>query len=337
MQPIFRTNNTDTARQVMEFIQEWENDSDEILVQTSGSTGEPRKIRLKKVHMIASAQATLKALEIQPGMKALLSLSAATIGGKMMIVRAIAGELELIVSELSSSPLESVEEPIDFAAMVPMQLKRSLESEKRQLNQVRKLIVGGAPMSQNLIERCQTISTQVYQTFGMTETISHIALKSINQPRENHYNALSDVELSLDSGCLVIEAPKIGVQGLKTNDHVELHSSQSFTWLGRKDFVINSGGVKIHPEQVEERIAAIINLPFFVFGQTDELLGERLALCIESADNQNLDKNHFKSILSPYYVPKVVYYLPQFSYTQSGKIDRLNSLNELGNALEQVL
>lgn len=321
----FVTEDPEIRRKVDQFLAEWNSPSLEICVHTSGSTGTPKEIRLQKKHMMASAKATGEFLGLSAGNTALLCLSLDTIGGRMMVVRAIVLDLDLIVSDVTSTPLTHVNEQVDFAAMVPMQVEKSLQETTEKVNDIEKLIIGGGPVSTALINRLQTITTKAYHTFGMTETISHIAMRRLNHPLEQVFECLPGVHISESEGKLVINAPTIDVEDLETNDAVEMISNTSFIWLGRTDFVINSGGVKLHPEQVESQLSKLIQEPFFVFGEADDTLGERLILAIKRHEPLKLNKEHFQPLLSPYSIPKEIRYFEEFDYTSSGKINRLTS------------
>ena len=332
----FETEQPETKQKVLDFIEEWNSPSDHILVKTSGSTGQPKTISMFKKHMIASANATGQFLGLKKGNTALLCLSMDTIGGRMMVVRSLILELELIVSDVSSSPLSGINKDIDFAAMVPMQVQKTLNEEPDKVSSIKNLIIGGGPTSPSLIDELQEISTRAFHTFGMTETISHIAMRRLNHPLEDDFKCLPNVHIESKNGSLVITAPEIGVSKLQTNDEVEITSTSSFRWLGRTDFVINSGGIKLHPEEIESKLSHLIKLPYFVYGEKDELLGEKLILAIESSKRIDLSKEELQSVLPKHAAPKEIRYIQQFNYTQSGKINRLIS-QELPNVAQQVL
>jgi len=333
---LFRTNQLETKSKVLEFIEEWNAPAEFLVVKTSGSTGQPKEVKLLKKHMIASAQATGDFLGLKKGNSALLCLSVDTIGGRMMIVRSLVLGLELVVSDVSSSPLHNIEDHIDFCAMVPMQVQNSLNEHTDRLSKIDKLIIGGGPVSTGLIDQLQEIPTEAFHTFGMTETISHIAMKSLNHPLENEFRCLPNVQIESNNGALVISAPNIGVSQLETNDEVEITSNNRFKWLGRSDFVINSGGVKLHPEEIEAKLSDLITQPFFVFGEKDDFWGEKLILLIENRNELNITKNDLSKVVSKFAIPKEIRYIAEFTYTKSGKINRLIS-QELPNVAQQVL
>ncbi len=286
--------------------------------------------------MVNSAKMTGRFLELKKGDTAFLCLSPETIAGKMMIVRALVLELRLIVGDISSAPLLNLSEHIDFAAMVPLQVSTSLERTPDALKAIRKIIIGGAPVSSTLADSFHAFPNEVYQTYGMTETISHIAMRDL-KGNDPSFQLLPGISISTEDQCLVISAPHLGVNDLKTNDLVSINEhGNGFQWLGRKDFVINSGGIKIHPEVIEDRLSRMIRAPFFSIGIPDDKLGERHVLCIES-DETDFTKSDFKEILSPYETPGAVYFFDKFVYTTSGKINRPETMKLSDNAKKRVL
>ena len=314
------------------FLEQWFDTNDYVEVQTSGSTGVPKKIRLQKEHMKNSAKATGSFFELVEGTKALLCLSTDYIAGKMMLVRALTLGWHLDIVEPVSNPLEGIDAVYDFCAMVPMQLANSLND----LTKVKTLIVGGGAVSTTLQEKIKNISTSVYATYGMTETITHIALKKLNNfDVIENYMVLPHVKISVDSrGCLVIDAPKVSNEKIITNDVVKIISETEFEWLGRYDHIVNSGGVKLIPEQIEQKLSEIINERFFVIGIPDVVLGEKLILVIErnvtsSAVEKSAILNEVKNLktLTKYEVPKEIYFLPKFVETETKKIQRRKTLD----------
>jgi o-succinylbenzoate---CoA ligase len=257
-----------------------------------------------------------------------------TVGGKMMVVRALVLELDLIVGDVSTDPLKNVDEEIHFAAMVPMQLAKILEVDSTLLEKVRQLILGGGPVSPTLISQIQEVPTQIYHTFGMTETVSHIALRKLNHRLESDFHCLPGIDIHERNGQLVVNAAMLNVHDLETHDAVTLTSPTSFQWLGRTDFVINSGGIKLHPEEIEAKLTTLLPYSFFICGEADELLGEKAVLIIEHFENLHLSKSDFTPFLDAYAIPKMVRYVPQFTYTASGKINRIISKTKENVAFE---
>jgi len=310
------------------FLEEWLNFNDTISVATSGSTGTPKEISLSKQHMINSAMATGAYFKVGVGTRALLCLSANYIAGKMMLVRAMVLGWDLHVVAPEKDALTEYDNPYDFVAMVPYQLKHSIDA----LDKVKKLIVGGGAISSELETQLHDKSTEVFATYGMTETITHVAVRRVNGfARSEVFSALPDVKFSLDDrGCLVIEAPKVSNGLVVTNDLVELHSSVSFEWLGRFDNVINSGGFKIKPEVIEAALSAYIKVPFIITSEKDDALGERLILIIENASNgPAVDYSEAFTALPSHERPKKIYTLSEFPYTNTGKIKRSEVLQIL--------
>lgn len=310
------------------FILEWLDEKAFISVKTSGSTGIPKEIKLQKKHVFNSANATNIYFDLTENTKALLCLSSEYIAGKMMLVRAMIGGWNLHTTLPDKNPLATIGEEFDFAAMVPYQVFHSLAD----LHKVKKLIVGGGAVSVELEQQLQTVKTQVFATYGMTETISHIAVRPINgKGKSAVFSALPKVDfLQAENDCLQIHAPEISEETVITNDVVELLSPTSFKFLGRIDNVINSGGVKVHPEVVEEKLSLQIKQPFFIASEKDAALSERVILIVESEKELKLEdfSNAFET-LSAYEKPKKIYSIPQFIYTETGKIKRADVLKNL--------
>ena len=310
------------------FILEWLDENDFITVKTSGSTGIPKEIKLQKNHVYNSAEATVNYFDLKENTKALLCLSSEYIAGKMMLVRAMIAGWNLYTISPEKRPLENSDENFDFTAMVPYQVFHSLA----HLHRVKKLIVGGGAVSSELEQRLQTVNTQVFATYGMTETISHIAIRPINgKDKSLIFSALPKVNFSQnESNCLQIHAPEISKEIVVTNDVVELISPTSFKFLGRIDNVINTGGAKVHPEIVEEKLSIHINQPFFITSEKDDALGERVILIIESEKQLQLeDFSQALQTLSVYEKPKKIYTTPQLIYTETGKVKRTKVLKLL--------
>ena len=304
------------------FIEKWVNSNSEISLQTSGSTGTPKAVLMSKQSMVNSALATGSYFKLSPGDSALSCLPFTYIAAKMMFVRAYVLGLELECIKPSSSPLESLSKPYDFCAMVPLQLEKSIAN----LDQIKTLIVGGAPLSTALMDQLKNSTSTVYETFGMTETVSHIAVKNIRKSF-SLFEVLPSVSIAVDArNCLLIEAPELASNTIQTNDLVRLHSKTTFEWVGRYDAVINSGGIKISPEQLEQQLEGLIQHRFFIASQKEAVLGAVVILVIESTTPyKSLD---FEAI-EPLKRPKHVYYVDQFTETPSGKIKRQETLSQL--------
>lgn len=314
-----------------QFFQNWLDDSSYIIVQTSGSTGKPKQIKIQKESMINSALATGNYFNLFKNTKALLCLSTKYIAGKMMLVRAMVLGWKLDVVEPKSDPFKD-EKQYDFSAIVPLQLHHSLTD----LHKVNTIIVGGGVVSKKLQEELQNQKANLFLTYGMTETITHIAVKPLNNSnQEANFEVLPNIIISKDKrGCLVINAPKISNEQIITNDLVQIIDEKHFKWLGRFDNIINSGGIKISPERVEEELVRIINQRFFIASKKDTILGEKLILIIEGKANNELKEKLKKQILqlktiSKYQTPKSIYFVNQFIETETQKINRKETLNQL--------
>ncbi len=307
-----------------DFMLAWWDDSDSVWGQTSGSTGEPKRIELSKQSMRESARRTNAFFGLNPGDSLLMCLSANYIAGKMMVVRAIVGGLDLYVQPVSSMP--RLERSYDLVSMVPLQVHSLMESGAGEaaLAHVKHLLVGGSQLMKEESDWLTSLPLKSYISYGMTETVSHVALSELPKCGVPLYQALPDVRFSADDrGCLVIHADYLKGSPFVTNDVVELLSERSFHWLGRWDNVINTGGVKVFPEKMEKKIKALMDRPFYFLGEPDPKFGERVVLKIESEpfDAASLLVD-MKKYLSPYEMPKQVCFMPQFRRLPSGKLKR---------------
>lgn len=336
----YKSSESRTLKVIVDFIDDWYAPTPYILQKTSGSTGNPKTIKIAKTQITASALATLETLGVRSGDHALLSINPEFIGGKMMIARAIIGDLNLTIGSIAGNPLIdlSLEEPVDFFSFVPYQLDKVLDESPeyiRVLDQSKAIILGGAPVSELLTKKIQSNfnNSKVFSTYGMTETVSHVALKLINSKKDEAFKALKNITFSInENNCLLIEAPEIsGQKRLTTNDVVNLISPTEFHWLGRYDFVINSAGIKIQPEVLEKEINHIFNQEsisnrFFVFGLPDEKLGQAVHLLIEGVIDTVKILHLLKEQLQPYHIPKKILTMNNFTETGSGKINRAKTI-----------
>ena len=301
-------------KSVGDFILDWFDTKSYLELNTSGTTGTPKIIRIEKQAMVNSALATGDFFNLNPGDKALHCLPTKYIAGKMMFVRSFILGLDMDFVAPSSHPLLHNDTKYDFVAMVPLQAQNSL----LELKNVKKMIVGGAKMSKSLEKSLLKLKTETYETYGMTETITHIAAKKIG---EKYFTILPNIKISQDDrNCLVIDAPKISNETIVTNDLVELINDNQFGYLGRIDNVINSGGIKLIPEQIEDKLSNKIHSRFFVTGIQDPVLGEKVIVVIEG-EKQDLDESTFDD-LDKYEKPKEIFYVSKFIETQNGKIKR---------------
>lgn len=325
-------------KKIYSFIQEWLNEENYVIVHTSGSTGKPKPIRILKEQMVNSALATGAFFNLQVNDNALLCLPCDYIAGKMMVVRAFVLKMNLILAPLDN-PLEDENQKIDFAAMVPLQVEKILNNDAEGINKIKQLIIGGAAVNQELLQRLQRISTSCFATYGMTETVTHIAVKQLNGHQMSaYYQILPNVELSKDAReCLVINAPKVSSNLVVTNDIVKLKSDNQFKLLGRIDNVINSGGIKLFPEQIEEKLSKLITSRFIISALPNETLGEQVVLIVEQNSlNSILLKElteEITEVLTKYEKPKQIFFLPKFKETETGKLKRKTILEQLKKTL----
>lgn len=309
----------DYEKPVGNFLLDWFDHNPFIEMMTSGTTGKPKIIRVEKQAMVNSALATGDFFDLNPGDKVLNCLPVNFIAGKMMFVRGFILGLDMDFVAPSSFPMQKNDTKYDFVAMVPLQAKNSIN----ELKDVKKMIVGGVSMSSTLENQLSHLPTEVYETYGMTETITHIAAKRVG---EKAFTVLPNVTISYDeNNCLVIHAPKISNEIIVTNDLVELVNENQFVFLGRHDNIVNSGGIKLIPEQIEEKLSDKIVQRFFVAGKPDDTLGEKLVLVIEG-EKQKISDSIFKD-LDKYEKPKEVLFVYKFIETDNGKIKRKETLN----------
>lgn len=314
--------------EIAAFIEEWLNADSLIKIKTSGSTGVPKTISVEKNKMLFSAARTAEYFDFKEGQKALLCLPINYIAGKMMIVRALFSGLNLICVNPSQNPLENLRPGmnIDFAAMVPLQLQQSINMPS--LSQIKRILLGGGPLSAELEKQTQQVTTEIFHGYGMTETLSHIALRKVNGDNASQaYHALNGIELGMDPrNCLTITAPDLADKTLITNDLVSFTGINEFIWKGRYDNVINSGGIKLIPEEIEGKLHSILSHRFYLAGIKDERWGEKLILIIEGVPfgeaNMASIKSKMEELLDKYEVPKQICFVNEFIETKNGKINR---------------
>lgn len=318
---------TDFEKKVFFFLEEWFSDSKTVKVQTSGSTGVPKIIEIEKEKMINSAKMTCDFLNLKEADTALVCLPIEYISGKMMVVRALTRKLKLIISNPSLKPLENLNQKIDFCAMTPLQVENSLD----KIHFIKNLIIGGAAVSASLknkiaqmLKRSNTL-TKIYETYGMSETLSHIALKETYPAPDEYFNVFDSIEISKDErNCLKIYAPQLNSETLQTNDLVEIKNKNQFKFLGRIDNVINSGGAKIFPEQLEALVKKEIPNEVVFLGIKDESLGQKLILIIEGKESELLN-NQLSTInyQQKFHKPKEIIFVDKIPRTPNGKVNRI--------------
>ena len=348
-----------------DFLSEWNNDSDRVLVHTSGSTGKPKPMMVEKKRMLNSARITCDFLGLKPGDSALLCMSLDYIAGKMVVVRSIERHLHLISVSPSGHPLKDinlkdangkdVNGEITFAAMVPMQVYNTLQvpEERERLTHIRHLIIGGGAIDASLEKELRSLpgNIAIWSTYGMTETLSHIALRRINGDEASEwYQPFDSVKISqTDEGCLVIDAPLVCAETLVTNDIVEIEpyiynkeekhdkvEKLRFRIKGRKDNVICSGGIKIQIEEVEALLKPHLEKPFMIAKKKDEKFGEIAVLLTEDEDIKKVEAT-IRRLLSgksddsnksseskshKYWIPREYLHVEHLPLTETGKPKR---------------
>lgn len=308
-----------------DFLEEWNNDSENVLVHTSGSTGEPKPMWVEKSRMEASARITCRFLGLQPGDTALLCMPLDYIAGKMVVVRSIVNGLRLVSVKPSGHPLRGLSAAPTFAAMVPMQVYNSLqnEEERKMLRQIRHLIIGGGAIDDALADALTDFPHAVWSTYGMTETLSHVALRRLNgSDASDWYTPFDSVRVGLTAeGCLTIDAPAVCARLLVTNDIAQLSSDgRRFRILGRKDNVIDSGGIKIQAEEVERLLRPHLSVPFIVTSVPDPKFGETVVLLHEPMKMSEDEIGRIcTQVLPHYWVPRHYVETPSLPLTETGK------------------
>ena len=319
-----------------DFLSEWNNGSDRVLVHTSGSTGKPKPMMVEKNRMLNSARITCDFLGLKPGDSALLCMSLDYIAGKMVVVRSIERHLHLISVSPSGHPLKNVNEEITFAAMVPMQVYNTLQvpEERERLSHIRHLIIGGGAIDAALEQELKSLpdNIAIWSTYGMTETLSHIALRRINGDEASEwYQPFDSVRISqTEEGCLVIDAPQVCAETLVTNDIVEIEpyiynkvEKLRFRIKGRKDNVICSGGIKIQIEEVEAFLKSHLEKPFMLAKKKDGKFGEIAVLLTEDEDIKTIEAT-VRRLLSDhkYWIPREFLHVEHLPLTETGKPKR---------------
>jgi O-succinylbenzoic acid--CoA ligase len=334
----------DYASSAFHFCKEWLSGNEIFTLYTSGSTGQPKAIELTRQQMLASVLATAKALGLNADDRALVCLNTAYIAGVMMLTRGMTLDMNIRLVAPGSSPLRALseKEKIDFSAFVPLQLNTMLEERNiediRHLQEMKAILVGGAAVSRELEEKIQFLSAPVYNTYGMTETVSHIALRRLNgKEKQPYYHTLPEVSIAVDErSCLKILSPVTKNEWLQTNDVVKILDENKFLWLGRADTIINSGGIKIQPEEIEKKLEKKIAekgfSQFFIAGLPHSQLGEAVTLFLEGdKDKDPLFVENIKSMIEKFEVPKAIICLKTFPLTTTGKMDKVKMITEFKN------
>lgn len=329
---------------VWSFLDLWLNPAiNHITVYSSGSTGKPRPYQHSKQVLIASAQATCRFLGIQHGQNALLALPADKIGGMMMVVRSWLYKMPLFCIAPTINPIKELPSGVHFhlAAFTPMQVAPVVNSYElfKELEAIDIVILGGSEVPRGITQWLKGLTNRLYATFGMTETVSHIALKKLNAPEaDEHFRLVPGVEIATDErGCLQITAPALQLNQLQTNDVVVITGPAQFDWLGRFDNVINTGGLKVYPETLEQEWKEVMMVPFFIAGIPDPVSGQKVVLVIErdSITEKEVEatRQYFKN-MAQNTRPRQLLLVPRFLRTETGKIKRAESLHRVETRID---
>lgn len=317
------------------FLTEWFDESETLKVHTSGSTGKPKELWVQKRRMVNSAKATVSFLGLKAGDCALLCMPLPYIAGKMVVVRSLITGLNLQLVTPCGHPMAAIDKVPDFVAMTPMQVFNTLAipAEAERLKQVRHLIIGGGAVNSEMADVLKDFPHAVWSTYGMTETLSHIALRRLSgEKASTWYTPFEGVNVSMSpTNTLVIHAPNVCPDILQTNDIVEFNRAGQFRILGRKDNTINTGGIKVQIEEVESKLQQTLSIPFMITAAPHPKFGEQIVLLVEYPALQNTNTNctpiskmiqEAVSTLPTYWQPKVIKYIRQLPLTGTGKPDR---------------
>lgn len=342
------SSNNPYYKKALELREKWFSEAENFTIHTSGSTGKPKEIILTRSQIKASISQTQKAFNLVEGDTAFCCLNIEYIAGMLMLFRAFEIGMDVLVVEPSSNPFESLgnqqyllqsSKGNNFFAFVPLQIENILEKNPESLLTAKAIIVGGASVNETTLEKIQQISKPIYATYGMTETVTHIAIKQLNGvEKTDYFEILEGIEIKTDSrNCIQIKGQTTNNEWITTNDVVELINEKQFKLIGRADNIINSGGVKIQLEKVENVVEKIlheklINQRFFCFGILDEKLGQKLVLIIEGETQSESNNTEIITALSQklpkFEVPKEIFWIERFIETPTNKIDKNRIINE---------
>lgn len=332
----------DQRKNIERLIKKVKDNKPYITFKTSGSTGVPKRIDHKKSALNSSAKKTINYFQLEAKNSAALCLSVEHIGGAMMVIRSMVGGLTLHVFPTSKNTIDYINSPIDFIALVPMQLETCLRSNKglKNIRMCRNILVGGAPVNNSLNDVLIEKEIHAFHSYGMTETITHVAIKKIGLSGTEFYKILDGISIGIVKGSLSINYPEISDSIIETNDRVELIDQYSFRWLGRLDHVINSGGIKISPEILEMKISKGINTPFIFAGMPDNRLGEKLVMILQenSGIEPLLNKDFFCRYVDKFEIPKAYCILKHLEWNKNNKINRAETLKKaIERGWEEIL
>ncbi len=325
----------ETKKSVEKIILNWSDEqNDKFEFKTSGSTGIPKIVSFSADEVAASAQNTIQFFNILPKEKVLLSLPTEFVAGALMCIRAMIAGTQLTILKPSLRPLQSFRQFVsfDFAPFTPAQIAETLskgsELELEILKNIKTIILGGGVVNDEIVSAVQNFRGAVFQTYGMTETLTHIAVKKINKKRDIYYRLVNDdIQISTDErGCLVLQVPYLTQKEIVTNDLASIIDKKQFEWIGRYDFVINSGGIKIIPELIERELQPLLrSKDFYVSSIADKVLGERCVLVLQQEDWDKKELDDLQYLLESYknhHYPKQIHLVSRIDKTDTGKIKR---------------
>lgn len=317
----------DWEKNLYTFILDWVEGQETFTLETTGSTGHPKNIIVSRSDLIASAERTISYFNLQPGNSILCALPLAYIAGKMVVVRALVGNLDLIPVKPSNDPLQRLNIPeFDFCSLVPYQVEHILINGS-ELGRIKKLLIGGAPLPGRIREKLKVLNSEIYETYGMTETLTHVALRQISPVSETTFHCLPGITVSSgEENCLVFHGKSLPVNPVITNDIGDTISPNEFEWVGRLDSVINSGSVKVSPERLERFIGKYLSCrTLIVTGEPHDTLGEMVILVIEGPELSNDEKQALSEAvkkLDQYIKPGKFYIIDKLPRSENGKILR---------------
>jgi len=323
-----------SAKGIMEYLKEkkdyynflisWFDGNDYILTNTSGSTGKPKEIKLKKIDLIESSKLTAKYFDLKVGDKIINCLPIKYIAGKMMLVRSLVLGLDLHIFPVTSSPIKDLKKNYELIAFTPLQLENSIPF----IEKIKKVLVGGSPVQETLKEKILNSKSMIYETYGMTETITHIAARNLSKG-EKEFTVFPGIETGKSDNCLFIKPNHLSIEMIQTNDIVEFTNKNKFLLIGRRDFIINSGGVKLNPEAIEKKLSKYISEDFIISSIDHDKFGEVVALVFKK--NIPNDYNEAFTNLSKYEIPKEVFVIDNFP-ENNGKINRVKIRSIINNS-----
>jgi o-succinylbenzoate---CoA ligase len=327
-------NENPIGKEVFGFLNSWFSDSKFLEIKTSGSTGKPKVFSVEKWKLEASAKRTLDFFDLNKESTFLLCLPISFIAGKLMVLRSMLNNGNLITQTPSSSPLINLKIPIDFGALTPMQMFGSIESVGiENITQIKFLLLGGASVSDSLITQLEGYKGKVFETFGMTETLTHFALRECYPTKQKAFKLLPEISMQAIDGILTVKSNSFLQEVIATNDMVELTNNNQFIWKGRADFTINSGGLKVQPEAIEDKLIESIPPPFYICFKPDEILGQKIVLCVLQGNSKVIKDANFKN-LQKLEKPKAIVEVDEFPRAENGKILRHELANKIENLLE---